>query len=114
MSSTYFVTRQELFAIMKSSDHSNLEEEFAFLAENIKRRTGCSEDDLNAKLAHFKSEFKSRWTKARRTEDRFLKANRTWLESAISFPRYESLSIEQSGEGDQKQALKKVVIVQKE
>ncbi|XP_030766971.1 uncharacterized protein LOC115890777 [Sitophilus oryzae] len=107
MSNTFFISRQELFAIMKNSGHSNFEEQFTFLTENMKGRTGCSEDnlkDLLKKLSYFKSDLKSRWTSARRTEDRFLKANRSWLESAISFPRYESHSVEQNRGGRPKKS----------
>lgn len=85
---TIFIARRELLNIMKSSGNREIDEQFNFLREEVKKRTKCGEEYvklLNKKLSYFKSEYKSRWIKALRMEERFLKNNAEWLDTSISF-----------------------------
>ncbi|KAK9746517.1 hypothetical protein QE152_g6036 [Popillia japonica] len=83
------ITRQDLFTILSSGD-DDIEDQFKFLKGEIKKRTQCPEsnvNDLNKALNYFKSQFRSRWLKAHRMQERFLKDNRDWLGASILFPR---------------------------
>lgn len=83
------IKRKELFSIMRSCRSSEMEKQFQFLYEEIKRRSKCDskqQKEVIKKLSYFKAEFKTRYTKARRMEERFKNNNREWLEGSILFP----------------------------
>ncbi|KAK9717902.1 hypothetical protein QE152_g23474 [Popillia japonica] len=84
------ITRQDLFTILRSSGYDDIEDQFKFLKGEIKKRTQRPEsnvNDLNKALNFFKSQFRSRWPKAHRMQEKFLKDNRDWLGASILFPR---------------------------
>lgn len=84
-----FITRRELLDIVRNCGKSEIDEQFNFLREEMKKRTKCDEvylKDLHKTLSYFKSEYKSRWSKAFRIEERFRKNNVEWLNTSISFP----------------------------
>lgn len=71
-----------------NSSAQTMNDKMKFLAEEIKKRTNCSEDnmcDFNKRIDVFFYEFKSRWTRAHRMEMRFITQNKIWLESSIGF-----------------------------
>lgn len=87
---------------MKSSGKSEVDEQFIFLKQEIMKRTNCDEElsqDLNKKIAHFKSQYKSRWLKAFRMEERFCKNNSTWLDTSISFQIREEMKTIETKKG---------------
>lgn len=86
-----FVTRQELLNIMRHSEAKSFDQQFNFMAEELKKRTNCDESkciDFKRKLSIFKTEFRSRWAKACRINEKFQKMNRNWLDASLSFPRF--------------------------
>lgn len=89
-SDTIFVSRRHLLDIMRQSGGSGMDEQFKRLTEEIKKRTTCDEKhlkELKQKLSHFKSEYRSRWLKACRIEEKFQKSNKQWLDTSISFAK---------------------------
>lgn len=94
MSSSHMsFTRRELYNLLRSSGHTDIEDQFNFLKEEVQKRTECPNEGLkNVKqiIANFKSQFKSRWIKACRIEERFVKNNIEWLDTSILFPRLET------------------------
>lgn len=73
-----FITRKELFDILRSTGSSRMEEQFNFLTEEIKKRTKCDKEyfkDLKRKLSHFRLEYKSRWMKTCRKDEKIQKSN---------------------------------------
>lgn len=84
MFNTLSLTRQELCNIMRSSEHSEFENQFTFLKEQIKTQTICSEGngtDVCNKLTYIKSQFKSIGEKPCRIEKRFVKNDQNWLDT---------------------------------
>jgi len=68
--------------MMKSSE--TFDEQLNFIKKEIEKRVkNYEQNDLNKKFAYFKSEYKSRWEKAHRTQDRFIKENKNWLNASI-------------------------------
>jgi len=97
-----FIMRRELLNIMKSSRNREIDGQFNFLREEIKKRTKCGEEYLkllNKKLSYFKSEYRSRWIKAFRMEERFLKNNAEWLDTSISFQTREGMKTPEKKRG---------------
>lgn len=81
-----FIKRRELVNIMTGCESSGMEEKFSFLTEEIAKRAECDEEklkDLKKELSYFKSDYKSRWMKAHRTEAKFQSNNEKWLDSSI-------------------------------
>ena len=79
------MTRLQLFTIMKSSGHKKIQDQIDYLQKELKRRTGCVGEfskNISERINRFKSEHKSRWEAAHRIEERFLKNNKTWLNSS--------------------------------
>lgn len=66
-----------------------MEKQFQYLYEVIKKRIKCDanqQKEVLKKLSYLKTEYKARYTKARRIEERFINNNLEWLEGSISFP----------------------------
>lgn len=83
------VTRKYLFDRMTSANLPNLEEKFDFLKVQLFSTEGYNNDQietLKQNFAYFKSQFKSRWTKAHNKEDVFLKYNESWLNGTFAIP----------------------------
>lgn len=73
---------------MQNSGFQHFEDKFNYLKEEINKLTGPSDEDIpvfNATMNRFISEFKTRWTRCHRKEERFFKTHRNWLDSSISF-----------------------------
>ncbi|XP_060800854.1 uncharacterized protein LOC132903670 [Amyelois transitella] len=85
-----FITRKELISIMNSSGENSLEQRYMHLIKELEKRIGCDFEYMKKKLSAFKSQYKSRWAKASRTENKFSINNKEWLETSISFPRTKS------------------------
>lgn len=86
------ISRRELYNIFTSSGQSKIDNQFNFLTNTLQLRTGCPQSDLNdikTKMYHFKSEFKTKWLSVGRSEKRFLDKYNKWLDTIISFKRYE-------------------------
>lgn len=84
------ITRRELYDLLRSSGHADVEEQFNFLKEEVQQRIKCPNENLkiiNQTLVRFKSQFKLRWMKACRIEERFLQNNENWLNTSILFPQ---------------------------
>lgn len=76
---------------MKESGRLKKEDEVSYMKTFIEMRTKCPKDfiyDLHNKISFFVSDFKKRWLKSNRKEDRFLSKNKKWLDTSISFPNY--------------------------
>ncbi|KAK5649659.1 hypothetical protein RI129_000688 [Pyrocoelia pectoralis] len=88
---TMFVFRKDLIDIMRRSEAKGFDQQFQFMVEELKKRTNCNESDdinLKIKMSKFKSEFRSRWRKACRIDEKFKKTNKDWLETSLSFPLF--------------------------
>lgn len=84
-----FIKRKELINIMRSCGSSEMEKQFQHLYDEIKRRSKCDskqQKETLKKLSYFKTQYKTRYTKARRMEERFKSNNQEWLEGSILFP----------------------------
>jgi len=85
-SSTVLISRQKLYDIIKSSGCETIDEKFNLIKIEIEKRLkNCEQNDLKKKLSYFKSEYKSRWEKAHRVEERFIIENKNWLNASIKF-----------------------------
>lgn len=76
---------------MKNSKLNTLVERYEFMVKEINRLTNCDEIkfvNIKQKLLNFKSEYKTRWEKACRIEETFIKNNKSWLDTSLSFPSY--------------------------
>lgn len=87
------VLRRTLVYEMRSSHEKNLDEQLNSLKQYIKNFTKYPMDmditpEMKKTLSHFASDFKSRWQKSQRKEDRFLKENENWLNTSIGFAIY--------------------------
>ena len=74
---------------MRSCGNSAIVKQFEHLHKEIKKRTKCDAKlgkEVLKKLSYFKTEYTTRYTKARRMEERFKNNNQGWLEGSISFP----------------------------
>lgn len=68
--------RNELINIMRCSGEESFDKQFKFLVIELQKRTNCNEKEvinLNKKLTHFKSQYRSRWSKAFRRDDKLKK-----------------------------------------
>lgn len=84
------LTRYDLFIIMERSNASTFNENLEFLELELLHQ--YSEDDPNLadakhKLPIIRHQFKQKWSAARNTKARFLKANKEWLKVTISLPK---------------------------
>lgn len=79
------ITRNELVAIMYGCDSKETEKQFDYLEAEIENLTDCP--DFRKTLSRFKADYRSRWSKACRIQDRFLQNNKNWLEKEIVFTR---------------------------
>lgn len=70
---------------MKTSEVNNLEEQYRFLVDQLKQ-IATNQILLKKTLSNFKSEFKTRWTKACRIFEKCLKNDKTWLDTSVSLP----------------------------
>ena len=73
---------------MKSSGSNDLEEQFLYLTEEIKNKTQCGVEhasDLKKQLSYFKSDYKTRWKKAHRINEKFQANNSDWVNTSIPF-----------------------------
>ncbi|KAL4152921.1 hypothetical protein QTP88_000754 [Uroleucon formosanum] len=85
-SNTVLISRQKLYDIIKSSGCETTDDKFNLLKIEIEKRVkNCEKNDLKKKLSYFKSEYKSRWEKAHRVEERFIIENKNWLNASIKF-----------------------------
>lgn len=76
---------------MRRSEEKSLDKQFNFMEEELKKRIICEERNcivLKRKLSIFKSEFRFRWLKACRIDEKFKKINKSWLDNSLSFPRF--------------------------
>lgn len=81
--------RKDLISILRSCGNKEMEKQFQYLYEVIKKRIKCDanqQKEVLKKLSYLKTEYKARYTKARRIEERFINNNLEWLEGSISFP----------------------------
>lgn len=95
-----FITRKELVNIMRGSGSNQLEEQFRFLSEELKKRIKCDEElhkDLKRRLSCFKSDYKSRWVKSYRMYEKFERTNRNWLDTSIPIHRFTSFTMTKRG-----------------
>lgn len=73
---------------MRNSSCQNFQERFQYLKDELKKRfkpTDENMDEFDNRVRMFFVDFKSRWTRSHRVEDRFFRANRSWLDSGIAF-----------------------------
>lgn len=83
------VTRKYLFDLMNNENLPNIEARLNFLKDQFMSIKGFSDNQietLKSNFAHFKSEFKNRWTKAHYKEAVFLKSNESWLNGTFAIP----------------------------
>lgn len=77
----------QLYNILKSSGVDKIDEQFLFLIEYLVKKTKYPESnlkDLIRRFSHFKTDFETKWINSQRTEDRFFKKHRDWLENSIA------------------------------
>ncbi|CAI6357482.1 unnamed protein product [Macrosiphum euphorbiae] len=86
-SSTVLISRQKLYDIIKSSGCETIDKKFNLIKIEIEKRVkNCEQNnDFKKKLSYFNSEYKSRWEKAHRVEERFIVENKNWLNASIKF-----------------------------
>lgn len=95
-----FLSRRILFNKMRQSGYIKLEDQVLYMKKFVETRTKCSKKhilDLHKKISFFVSDFKKRWQKANRKEDRFLINNKNWLDTSIQFPVYAVVSNKKVG-----------------
>lgn len=78
-SNELFISRRDLFNLMRSSEREKFEDQCTFLKEHLKIRTRCPEDELNElyrKISHFTFRLKEKWIQASRKESSFIDKNK--------------------------------------
>lgn len=93
------MTRQQMMAVMKSSNCQTSHEQIDLLKKEIQKRAGHVGNfpsGISQTINRFKSDYKTRWEAAYRMKERFLKNNQTWLDTSISIF---SLILKRSGPG---------------
>lgn len=78
------VKRETLLSTMRRCQSSHIEEQFKFLEDEMPELIRTSESRLQFKV--FKSQFRSRWSKASRTLSKFMDNNKAWLASKYPTP----------------------------
>ncbi|CAI6375633.1 unnamed protein product [Macrosiphum euphorbiae] len=84
------MSREKFLEIMKNSGHQKLQYQIQTLQKEIEKRTGYGTDSqklqISRMISRFQSEYKTRWEKAHRMEERFIKDNTNWLKSKVCLP----------------------------
>lgn len=75
---------------MQEQDLPNLEEKLNYLEHDLLTSEAYSQDqtrELKHKISYIKSEFKRRWLKANRQQQKFLDENTDWLQGTFEIPK---------------------------
>ena len=84
--------------MMQEQNGKTIDEKFENLEVSLLKRQNYScenQKSLKLEVSRFKSEFKQKWTKAKRTKDVFLKQNIEWLQGSLKLSAlFEELSLE--------------------
>jgi hypothetical protein len=86
-----FLSRQELFDIMRQSESNNVDDQADYLLAYMVKKTNCPEEHMSAlrkNLSTFQVEFKRRWRLAYRKQPRFLQNNQQWLSAPMIFLKF--------------------------
>lgn len=84
------MTRRELFMIMQRQNLDSINDKLEYLENHLLQLndfTARQIKTIKQDLSRFKSEMKSRWTKAVRREDYFLQRNEEWLQGTFTLPK---------------------------
>lgn len=86
INSKRLISRRILYSIIKNAEASQLMEKLNILKQELIRQTNPEDmEDFNLNFSRFVYDFKDRWAKSSRHEERFLRKNQNWLDSSIGF-----------------------------